>query len=277
MKAPKKIKSIREFFWPILDTLETCDFIAKDLTDCKFTDSEIDLELKYIEDYKNSEDNRRKEVESKATIFIGTFGVATTVLINLAKDFILNTNMKISFLNLIVIVLISCTVIYLCQAIHFAIKALKRRNYSSIAFPKYMFTECEDKKKRLLIDQYNCVTKNREQINIKVDYVTMAQDYFIRAILIVAIITIMLLVKYISSYSDLLGSLNNIISKITITQAMMIGIVTVGVFLLAMIFILFKKVKKLEKQIMNGKKSVDEHNNYVLDIVKKDRKKEQND
>lgn len=252
MKVAKTLKSIREFIWPILDPLEPQDFMAKEISDCKFTDAEIDLELKYIEDYKNSEDNRRKEVESKATIFIGTFGVATTVLINLAKDFILNTNVKSTFLNLIVIILISCTIIYLCRAIHFAIKALKRRNYSTIGFPKYMFTECEDKKKRLLIDQYNCITKNREQINIKVDYVTMAQDYFIRAIMIVAVLTIMLLVRYISMYSDLFGALSNVIAKITINQTMMICIITVGALMMTMILILFRKVKKLEKNIANN-------------------------
>ena len=88
MGVVKTLKSIREFFWPLLDPLDEVSIRQITIEDCKFNDDEIDMELKYLEDNKRSEEDRKKEVESKATIFIGTFAVATTVLINMAKEFI---------------------------------------------------------------------------------------------------------------------------------------------------------------------------------------------
>ncbi len=72
MGVVKTLKSIREFFWPLLDPLDEVSIRQITIEDCKFNDDEIDMELKYLEDNKRSEEDRKKEVESKATIFIGT-------------------------------------------------------------------------------------------------------------------------------------------------------------------------------------------------------------
>ena len=71
MGVVKTLKSIREFFWPLLDPLDEVSIRQITIEDCKFNDDEIDMELKYLEDNKRSEEDRKKEVESKATIFIG--------------------------------------------------------------------------------------------------------------------------------------------------------------------------------------------------------------
>lgn len=51
---------------------------------------------------------------------------------------------------------------------------------------------------------------------------------------------------------ELFGALSNVIANITIGQAMMICIIIVGALMMTMIFILFRKVKKLEKNIANN-------------------------
>ena len=118
MGVVKTLKSIREFFWPLLDPLDEVSIRQITIEDCKFNDDEIDMELKYLEDNKRSEEDRKKEVESKATIFIGTFAVATTVLINMAKEFIFSPILQTESLNYAVVLLIALTIIYLCRAIN---------------------------------------------------------------------------------------------------------------------------------------------------------------
>lgn len=250
MKTSKILKDIREVLWPILDPLED-DVKIKTIneSDCEFNEQEVDLALKYIDDYKNSEDSRRKDVESKATIFIGTFGVATTVLINLAKEFIFNSQTTNTVFNMVVIGLISLTIIYLCRAIHFAIKALQKRNYHSLGFPDFMLSDCNDKKKQLLIRQYNSINRNREEINIKVDYMNMAQEYFKRSIVTVAGITIIILLKYINSYLKNFSKFYASLKNITFNEIILIGIIVLFLILIITTFILFHKTKELERKL----------------------------
>jgi len=63
MGVVKTLKSIREFFWPLLDPLDEVSIRQITIEDCKFNDDEIDMELKYLEDNKRSEEDRKKEVE----------------------------------------------------------------------------------------------------------------------------------------------------------------------------------------------------------------------
>lgn len=144
----KLLINVRELIWPLLEPLEEETIKKLEVNDCKFLDSQIDLELKYIDEYKASEDNRRKEVESKATIFIGTFAVATTILINLAKEFIFSNKISANISNGMIFILISLTILYLCRAIQFAIRALKRRNYTTFGFPNFMLSELETLEKK---------------------------------------------------------------------------------------------------------------------------------
>lgn len=243
------LKNIREVFWPLLDPLEKSNVKQIKIEDCKFSDDEIEMELKYLEDNKNSEDNRRKEVESKATIFIGTFAVANTVLINLAKEFVFNSNLKNGLLSFIVVILISLTIVYLCRAIQFAIKALKRRKYCVLGFPDFMLMEEEDKKKRIFVDLYNSIKINQKEINIKVDYMMMAQEYFQRAVSTVLVLTLVFVGSFILHNKSAIKKLGGIVRFIVKNERTMVIVVSVDVVLIILIVILFSKVHDLEKRI----------------------------
>jgi hypothetical protein len=254
MDIVKVLKNIREFFWPLLDPLDETKVKRIDINDCQVTENEIDLALKYIGDYKKSEDDRRKEVESKATIFIGTFGVATTILINLEKEFILNTNITNSLSNLCFIILITLTIVYLCRAVLFAIKTLQRRKYFIFGFPDYMLIDYKTKKKNILRDQYNCVSANMKEINIKVDYMTMAQEYFKRAIVVVAVMAILFLIQYAILSNDITLALSQFLQSIISNQGIAISIVVLILILIIALFMQFYRIKKLKKQIKAYKK-----------------------
>ena len=89
----------------------------------------------------------------------------------------------------------SITVIYLCRAIWFAIKAMGKQKYCKFGFPKFMLDQDNEKKKKIIIDQYNIIEKHQEGINLKVDYMTMAQEYFKRAIVVVGILTLFIFIN----------------------------------------------------------------------------------
>lgn len=183
------LNNIREYIWPLLEPLEEITPRVIKEEDCNWKNEEIELMLNYIEKYVGSEESRKSQVESKATIFIGTFSVVITVLLSLVKDILVKDISSANNSNNMVVVLVMVlAVIYLCRAIWFSIKALERRRYYSFGFPDFMFSDSDIniKKKKIIVNQYNNIKKNQLEINLKVDYMTMAQEYFKRAIIIVS-------------------------------------------------------------------------------------------
>lgn len=189
-------KDIREFFWPLLekdDESKTSEYREED---CQYDDKEIDDLIKLAKEYQASEDDRRKEVESKASIFIGTFAVATTIMLSLAKDFMKDAISFTSFLNIAIVVI---TIIYLCRAICFSIRCLSRRNYRAFGFPKYLLKNQNptQKKRKILLQLVNDVRVNQDVINDKVGQMVMAQLYFKRAVVSVGLLTVVIFIEAI--------------------------------------------------------------------------------
>lgn len=219
------LKEIREFFWPILEgEVEPPKEIKAE--ECKYKDEDLDNLFKIAKDYQTSEDNRRKEVESKASVFIGTFAVATTIMLSLAKDFINNAGSALSFLNIILVVI---TIIYLCRAITFSIRCLSRKKYKVVGFPEYLLSDADanDKKKRMLLELVNAVRANQNTINEKVDNMVMAQHYFQRAVVCVGIMTVLLLIEAIdnkiSDYDSTSISVIMILNRIRFSPQVVAG------------------------------------------------------
>ena len=253
MKIRTILSNIRELFWPLLEPLDEPEIQLIKVEDCKFDDKDMDLLLEYLKENQASEDNRRKEIESKATIFIGTFAIANTVLINLMKEFIFDSDTTIRKINYLVFFLVSLTIIYLCRAIQFAIRALKRRKYYVLGFPKVLLSEMkiEDKKREIFVRQYNAIKRNQREINLKVDYMTMAQEYFQRAVATVALLTVGISGVFIFNNKNFLQQLDEIIQKLTINHVVLAGGGIVIILCLVMISILFFKIRYLEKAVKN--------------------------
>lgn len=220
----KKIASdIRELFWPVLEPLK--EVVPKQIEeiDCNWGNEDTDMIIKYVENYMESEDKRRKEVESKSTLFIGSFGVAMAVLINMTNEMIFNTSVSQTPLRLLLICMMTLAIIYLCRAIWFSIKVLERRKYYKTGFPNFMLSDRHSKKKQLIIRQYNNTKKNQAEINIKVDFMTMAQAYFKRAIVVVVIFSVIVMLKYIITYQLLAQDVLELINKFAINEYWRIG------------------------------------------------------
>ena len=195
------LKSIREFFWPRLEgDVPEPDKITEE--QCKFPDEQIEFLMEIITKHEAEENARKNQIESKASIFIGTFSVAVTILLSLMKDF-LNKSVSdpkssicLIFLSIALVVI---TIIYLCRAILYSISCLSKRNYWKVGFPKYLLEEAgkNEKEKRLLISYINGVRSNQNVINGKVDDMNMAQKFFKRAVVCVIMLTLLMLGKSI--------------------------------------------------------------------------------
>lgn len=241
------IKNFREFVWPLLDTLEVKTPRKIIEADCKWNEDETDIMLEYAEKYQESEEDRKKAVESKSTIFIGAFGVAVSVLLRLIKDMVSNNSEQLTPVKLVLICLMTLSIIYLCRAIWFAIKTLERQKYHNIGFPDFMLSDCAEKKKLLIIEHYNNINRNHDVINIKVDYMTMAQEYFKRAIVSVALFSVIVVSNYMLANITIINNILIAFDLLSINQITLIGLFGGLTILFIAVVILSYKMKKLEK------------------------------
>lgn len=251
MRIPKICKSVREFFWPLLEPPKKEKISTIKMEDFIKCNNDLDIAMTCIQEYEKHEDDRRKEVEGKAIIFIGTFAVAVTVLINLTKDFI-SSKQDASLVKLVIVLFIAMTIVYLCRAIVFSIKATQRRNYQSFGFPKFMLQDSSDKMKQIIVEKYNAIEKNKREINIKVDYMTMAQEYFKRAVWCVILLTIIFVGSYLVTQRVLMIPV--CISSIVKSHYIVI-VVLLSILLLIFMFKTYKLKKRLGEMLLENMKN----------------------
>jgi hypothetical protein len=148
-------------------------------------------------DCYNSESERRKGVESKASLFIGTISVVTSVVLGVTSILVKENEFDMAVLALIVLLFI--LTLYMSRTIWFSIQALERKSYHSISVRDFLLSDPHDQYfKKLIAEFANKVNKNISTINGKVDSMTMAQEYFKRAIVTVVLYSFIILLYFIS-------------------------------------------------------------------------------
>lgn len=246
-------KKLREIVWPLLDKKEASKSEKISLEDCKWHDKDNETVSTYIKNSYDQEEKRRNDVESKSSIYIGTFGVATTVLLSLAKDMVFNSSVQHNALRLIMVVVLTFAIVYLCRAIWFAIKALERKKYCVIEVPKYLLSDEGDKNRRLIADQYNCIKFNEIQTNLKVDSMVMAQEYFKRAIAIVVLFSLISLISYIFSYNDLIKKVTDYFNSIDISRTLFVILIAIFVIFTGLLVKSHCTIQRLKKAVKNSR------------------------
>lgn len=192
-----KLKDIREIVWPLLEPLKQKEAPKISIEDINLTGDDLEkcyeLAVKYYED----EDNRRSNVESKSTIFVSAIGFTTAILLSVTKDLVLSTNIDLSSATYLYLMLLVIIAIYMTSAVWFAIKAIERRGYHSLSY-KDIINKNNDKAftTELIIKLINFTIKNQDIVNLKVDYMVMAHEYFKRAIVAVLIYSITLAIAF---------------------------------------------------------------------------------
>jgi hypothetical protein len=189
----KLINKIREFFWPLLEkeTIKSPENLDPD--DIKISSDHLERTLNLSINCYENENERKKTIEGKSSLFIGTISIITSVIIGVTTVLVKSDDFKNSIL-LLAILLFFLT-LYMARTIWFSIKALERKSYNTLTIDDFLIKEQKDQYyKKLIAEISNKMRKNSLIINTKVDYMTMAQEYFKRSIIIVVIYAFTILV-----------------------------------------------------------------------------------
>jgi hypothetical protein len=193
-----KIKQIREFFWPILEKDEAAKQPVNDI-DIQIESEEI-LKAIYDQALKklDAEEDRKKVVENKSTIFIGTIGIITSIVIGVTSTLIKEQNFD-GFM-LIMVVLLFILTIYMLRTVWFAIKAIERKAYHGISISEFCAQGDKQFYKNTILKINEKLVKNYPITNSKVDNMTMAQEYFKRGIVVLGFYSIVILLFFVNRY-----------------------------------------------------------------------------
>jgi len=172
---------VREFFWPVLDPLKKKDFEPFNVGDLTVEENDLDRCYDLTLRYYDSENERKKAIESKSTIFIGSIGFVIAILLSMATGLLLNPKIQLGFLTSLSIFMWVVIVVYFCRAVWFSIRALERQEYHTIGHKDYV-AGGKDYRRKLITDIIDKTRKNSRTINLKVDNMVMAQEYFKRGI-----------------------------------------------------------------------------------------------
>lgn len=194
----EKIKQIREFFWPILEKCEPVKEPTKDL-EIKAKSDEL---LKAIYDYAfkrlDAEEDRIKVVENKSTIFIGTIGIITSIVIGITSTLI--KEKKLDGFMILTVVLLFILTIYMLRTVWFAIKAIERKAYHSLSISDFCKQVDKQFYKNVITEINLVLQKNYPTTNSKVDNMTMAQEYFKRGIVVLGLFATVILFLFFDKY-----------------------------------------------------------------------------
>ena len=193
----KIFKCVREFFWPLFDNDDQPE-APKDLNadEILVTEEHLPKTLEYAINSFNDQEDRRKTVEGKSSLFIATISVVTSVIIGISSAFVSTQNTNI-FICILFLLLFSLT-IYMIRTIWFSIKVLERSTYYMLTIEDFNIIETKESYYRKAISKVvNYTRKNSSVINSKVDNMVMAQEYFKRAIVTIALCALDLLIGFL--------------------------------------------------------------------------------
>jgi len=192
-------KKIREFFWPLLEKEDPPKFEQLKEDKISVDKSHLAQTLEYALNCYDQEAERRKSIESKASLFIGTISVVTSVVLGVTSILVREHNFDIA-VSILVFLLFVLT-LYMSRTVWFSIKALERKSYDSISVDDFLINNADESYyKQLIAEITNKMKKNAITINGKVDNMTMAQEYFKRAIVVVALYSFIILLVFLSKF-----------------------------------------------------------------------------
>ena len=189
---------VREFFWPLLDDPIEPDQSEADQTvvspeETVLVQAEnLDQAFELMSKFADSEEERRKTIESKATLFLSTISIATTLVV--ASNTVLTGNAEKSWPVIASVAISFVLTVYTTCTVWYSVKAMERGNYSVLGFRDLNHAgDTDDYKKHLILTLRNKTKRNFATIDEKVDYVTMAQAYYKRAIVVICLYALLIL------------------------------------------------------------------------------------
>lgn len=240
---------IREFFWPLLEkgeiqkhkTLAVKDII---IVDDKNIQKALDYSIKMYE----SELARNTAIEAKASLFISSLAIITSVVLAITTTLIGQNGFN-SVLFLLIWLLFFLT-LYVLRTVWFAVKVHERKSFNTFYHKDILKSGNENEYSRELICTIiNKTKKNSLIINSKIDNVVMAQEYFKRAIITLLIYSFFLMIFFLDKCKLGIKSSIFIIIKgfnqVNISSWLILLLIVIAISSIIINFILLKKNKNL--------------------------------
>jgi len=190
------MEKTREFFCPLLEKGEIQEIKLLTVDDIIVDDKNIQKTLDYSMKIYESELARNSAIEAKASLFISSLAIITSVVLAITTTLIGQNGFN-SVLFILILLLFFLT-IYVLTTVWFAVKVHERKSFNTFYHSDILKSGDENEYSRKLICTIvNKTKKNAVIINSKIDNVVMAQEYFKRAIITLLIYSLFLIVFFI--------------------------------------------------------------------------------
>jgi len=201
----KIFHKILDFFWPHFTDEPP---IYSNYLDTTIINNIKDPEtaLKFAEKMLDNQRNRISSIESKSIVFIGLFSSVIAIFVFIIRDLLSSENNHISYA---IVLILAILILYASQVLRYSIKALERRKYNQFNETSFL----DKNKKEVIFELINCVKSNYDEINLKVDYMTLAQLFVHKIILIFTLSSIFIIAYSVYQIMDL-NMLMSILEKI---------------------------------------------------------------
>lgn len=243
----KMLNKIREFFWPLLEKGETQKIEELSIDVLNINEENLEKALEFTIKTYEEEESRKSSIESKSSLFIGTISVVTSVIIGITS-FLIKTTEFSTLICLLVFVLFILT-LYMARTVWFSIKALERQAYHTVNKNDFLIAGNKiSYYKKIIIEIINKTLKNSVTINSKVDNMTMAQEYFKRAIVVITLYSFFLFIYFLSELPSTFKLFSNktidLLNLIDLGSWIIVSLCLVIFISIVTNFILFKKLKR---------------------------------
>lgn len=241
------MEKIREFFWPLLEKGDIQKITPLTKKDIVVNDENIQKVLDYAMKIYESELGRNAAIETKASLFISSLAIITSVVLAITTTLI-GQNGFSSVLFLLICLLFLLT-IYVLRTVWFAVKVHERKPFHTFYLNDILIKGDEKEySKELITSIVNKIKKNSLIINSKIDNMVMAQEYFKRAIITLSIYSFFLIIFFVDKCKlGIKSSIFKIVkgyNEVNIGTWLVLLLILIAVFSLVINFILLKRLKK---------------------------------
>ena len=179
----KVLKAVREFFIPLLDR-------AKSSKINEISGSDIDIEnendlkvaLEIVQKINTDEQDRNRTIETKSLVFIGSIGFIIAFIIGITNLLLTSKHVYFNALTVGMILVSTVLTAYFAASSLYSIKALSKQKFQVLKYEDVIKAD-KNYLKDLIAKTINNSKENALTINLRVDYMTMAQEYFKRGII----------------------------------------------------------------------------------------------
>jgi len=210
MKMRKLLKDIREFFWPLLEKAEESEIHRVSQVDIDL-ESEVDIKIAFelVQKIFNDEQDRNKTIETKSVVFIGTIGFVVTFIIGITNFLLTGQNVYFNAITAGMVLVAVVLIAYFVRSSWYSIKALARQKFQVLHFDDIIKGD-KNYLREIIAKIINNSNENARIINLRVDYMTMAQEYYKRAVVtlfIYCLFVFVVIIGKLQTSSDVITAL----------------------------------------------------------------------